>query len=73
MRMNHRITSRPATGMLRFAKALALSAVLPATLVSVALFQPVVTAEASDAVKQIGSKSQNVKLGLNKSVVIDLP
>ena len=73
MRMNHRITSRPAAGMLRFAKALALSAVLPATLVSVALFQPVVTAEASDAVKQIGSKSQNVKLGLNKSVVIDLP
>lgn len=73
MRMNHCITSRPAAGMLRFAKALAISAALPAALVSSILILPVATAHASDAVKQIGSKTQNVKLGLNKSVVIDLP
>jgi pilus assembly protein CpaC len=71
--MNHCITSRPAAGMLRFAKALAISAALPAALVSTVLVQPVATAQASDVVKQIGSKSQSVKLGLNKSVVIDLP
>jgi pilus assembly protein CpaC len=73
MRMNHCITSRPAAGMLRFAKALAISAALPAVVVSAALIQPVEIARASGKVQQVGSKTQTVKLGLNKSVVIDLP
>ena len=72
MNLNHCITSRPAAGLLRFAKALAISAALPATLASTVLLQPVAAGHASDAVQQIGSKTQNVKLGLNKSVVIDL-
>jgi pilus assembly protein CpaC len=71
--MNHCITSRRAAGLLRFARALAISAALPATLASAVLLQPVAAGHASDAVRQIGSKTQNVKLGLNKSVVIDLP
>lgn len=73
MRMNHRTTPLRAAGLLRVARALALSAAMPAIVSAAVLLQPVATADASDKVQQVGSKTQTVKLGLNKSVVIDLP
>lgn len=73
MNLNNRPTSRSVAGRFRLGGLFALGVVTPLALAAAAMTSVTVPAEAAGAVKQIGSKTQNVKLGLNKSIVIDLP
>jgi pilus assembly protein CpaC len=73
MSVTHRTNSRQVAGKIRFTSLMALSILTPLALVSSTSLNTIGVANAAGAVKQIGSKTQNVKLGLNKSVVIDLP
>ncbi len=72
MNVTPRNTTRQVAGRFRSSALLALSILTPVALLSSTAIQAT-GARAENAVKQIGSKTQNVKLGLNKSVVIDLP
>ena len=66
-------TIRQVAGKFRFSGLIALSVLTPLALAASTSLTSIGAANAAGAVKQIGSKAQNVKLGLNKSVVIDLP
>ena len=73
MNVTHSKSSRQVAGSFRFGSLIALSMLTPLALAASTGLTAVSPANAAGAVKQIGSKVQNVKLGLNKSVVIDLP
>ena len=73
MNATHSKSSRQVAGKFRFGSLILLSVLTPLAMISSTSMTFIGAAHAAGAVKQIGSKAQNVKLGLNKSVVIDLP
>ena len=73
MNVTNSKTIRKVAGKFRFGSLIALSVLTPFALTASTSLTSIGAANAAGAVKQIGSKPQNVKLGLNKSVVIDLP